>query len=675
MKFTIAFITSLVLLTVAAFFAPRFVPQDKAKIWAEKELSSALDTRAVIGSMHFYLLPYPGYKIERLELYSKVPAFSAEPFLKANKIEGTISIAALVNGIISMDVDVYGANVKCIFAKGASNLPGIFKPSENGRANPPSMPLPVPSGGLHVPNDVPVENLPPANEGNVSGSVMHALEGSAFASDGATMPHRSSFSLKIKSMHAYNASLDIITDGRKIFSASGMRIALGGISARAVEGGKDAFETRFRTAFSFNAANALIKLDAAGNLSYDASTTSLKLSGATAYIAGTKLDVNGEATFAGGVPRFSVKVLSESLPAQLIARILSMANIGQHALKGAMLLSAAAEGTTGNLSIILNADATNLSFSWRGGTKPAGVPLKVSADLAYKGETLLLKSANMGIADAALHLSGSLPYGGKKFRLKIHVDKAGDAAIRIILPKFGMLGAFAGMSGDAVVSSENNISIQGDFDLGNTEIAGIPAENIKLAFSADTGGLKFSSVKAKVCGGALSANGGVDMGETVKYSMEGIVKGMKVSCLGILKGMMTGSADVVFNAASEGADPVTVADALKLSGTVMISDGSWKADLFPNVLSGYTWKSVASLLDAEIDEGGVSSVSEKAGRTFSNFRASFSTDLNSASFEDAKWLTAVYRAHDFKGKIAGSGDNAGKVQGSICDAHIGRFEQ
>lgn len=111
MKAFLIVVFSFIALLILLFIVPFFLPASGIRTGIEKRINLFVDGKVSISSVHFRILPYPGFVAHDLLVISDHPEFKGRPVIKADALKGSFSPFAFMKGKMVTDLVVTGAEV------------------------------------------------------------------------------------------------------------------------------------------------------------------------------------------------------------------------------------------------------------------------------------------------------------------------------------------------------------------------------------------------------------------------------------------------------------------------------------------------------------------------------------------------------------------------------------
>jgi hypothetical protein len=673
--FFVAFIISLIII-------PYFVPTDAPRNFIQREVSQKLKAQVVIDDFRLRFFPSPGYTIKGFRLVSEDPPFQGLDIFVAERLEGTLSIGALLGRAVTTEVKAYGVRVDVRSDEGANNLAMLFGLRSDSTAAPAApvpadgtivlppregAPTPGPEGVQPPPPEVPADSIksmpaePEKNGGNSSSlDGLPVREANAAQESPSHGPR-----LSISSFYVMDGQVNIYKGNTATpFVLKNLELAASNISYEedpSAMGFQGVIGLDLRAGFAMfgsTASNASV----AGRIMYDGARQEFSARGLRAFLLGAQGSLDLVAGFGFSPVTFDLHIATPAMsPTMLLdaypARLKSI--ISEMGWQGQVSLDLTAKGNLETYGVDIVLDASSSSFRFMDVlSKGAGSELKCTAKLAVGKESISADSIGLAMGEKAMSLKGYLKKDDfLSYHLEAAADGLDDTTIKPLFPGFVLMDSFEDLKFDAAMDGAISpggppSQARGTISAKKAQVAGVIIDELDAAFSREGDNYIAPTVKGKFVGGAMSGNGTLTGGDAHEYKFDGVVDDVDIAMIASARGLARGNSSLVIHASTSGKDALSVSNNLQITGSVVSPSGS-----FPNVniakqaLSADTWKALEALGGAALDEVEKTKLSD-VNADFSSLNTAYEMTATGLKISGLMWSNPTYSAQGFTVKMA-----------------------
>ena len=657
----IVFASAAFLMLLAAVL-PLAVPTSAYRSWVEGEVSRYADARVSIDRFRFQLLPYPGYTITGLALVSKSAPFQGQPFLQADKVRGSISFLSLMAGRVVTAVSAGGVTLDYRKSGGVSNLGALLNLSEGLAGSPPafgasfegpapSSPSPalVPGAQIKTLQALPEEKAPapvappatpeegvkqtpqgpttePAGEKNSRLGLIreaHAQEAGEFPADEG--------SIEISSIDVSHGRINVWEDGAQIYSVDGLRLSAGrvlssgGLGANLRAAGKLAGLKSGAQAVSAD-------VGISGQLFVDPSRREVGARAMRVSVSGSQAVVDFSVNYGASPVSFDIHFATPDLSPRAAAPILAAAGMSFPeglTWDGPVAADLSFKGTSEAIDLVANIEAATARIGFADFfSKGAGLPLRASLSLFFTPTAIALRDGQLTIGQENFLVKGGLDRVGESIlRLSVSGANLDASVLKTFFPKMSFIDALEDLELsfdlEGAPYSPAPFGVRGKFKGKRASVAGFEIEEVEGALervgtvdvpSGAAVPFTVPTLRGRYAGGELSGNGSVSLGASTDLNFETVVSRADSSLIPALGGVIAGEASIVASLASTGSGSVELSQNAKLSGSILLSEGSWKEiRIGEQLFTPEIWKKFEEASGVVLDQAGKEKLRSLAG--------------------------------------------------------------
>ena len=609
---------------IAAAAWPFFIPTESYRGLVEQRIARHLDARVTMEGFRLRFIPYPGYTIRGLGLISAKPPFRGMRVLWAKKVSGSLSIGGLLRGQVVTTVKLSDVEVDYRTRDSESNIAPMLR---------------LGAGATPQSSDEP------------SSLVIQRLE----VLDGRLNLYFSDAQPEVVE------KIELVAENLFPSKGAGAEVRITG----AFQGGPG--------------------VSAAGRVFYDPSRWELTAQEVGANLAGSRFVTDISINFGVWPVSFNFHAASPALTREAIAplsRRLAGGLLEGLDWQGQMAADVTLMGTREAFWLKLQLDATPAGISaGQIFSKGAGLPLKLASSLYVQPKTIDIRQASIVLSDDTVNVTGQM-LRDETLATKILVsgDNLDTASLKPFFPRFWTFGSVEGLELNINLEGElrgaGPLGLSGSFKARRLVFAGIETLDVKGTVAKTKEGVSFTTVRGSLASGQFSGHGQVVPGKEDHYRFDVVVDRLDPAALELIAGMLEGKASLVVEAQGLGADPETLASALKLDGSFVLGSGTLAdAKIIGQLFNQETKEALEKQSGAAVDEARFAALADIDGK-IEELRASFELAENRLSISRVTWNHPQYQASlqahiEESGLVTGGGTIAlskEEARGLIRDA-------
>lgn len=724
-RFVLIAISAVALAMISMAVVPYFIPTETYRGWIEKRIAHGLKARISIGKFHLRFIPYPGYTIKDLNIVSTEQPFNGYSVFSAKRVEGSLSLIGLLSGRVETKIKAYNAKIDYRTSDGTSNLGQIIgwvpaanpvvMPTEGVPASRPSLPsdgvqaetppagLPPPADGAkpegipfrEIPvrpdgslaNEPPVPSPPPQDEGGgspgpTSLKLLDLIATDAFAGEAGVTPIQGGYELIVRSLDIVNGEIDIVPEQGETFIIDKVDLSARNIVRKTVPGagGRMMSADVHMNGAILNSASPNFSVN--GKFLYDGSRREITAKGIKLFLLGAQASADvtlNTGTYPSSFDlHFATSSLSPAILEPLYPRALKDF-LSTLVWRGSAAIDLSAKGTSDAYGAELILDITSSDMAYgKIFSKGAGLPFKITSSIFVQPEEVIIREMSASLGDDRLILKGDVK---RDEFLTSHINLSGDglddSLLKIFFPKFAVLDAFEGLGvsidADGPLIGEQPVQFKGNFKAARAKLSNTSIENFEGVLGREQSQLVFLSIKGTFAGGEVSGNGSITFGEKTEYRFDGVAEHSDVEKFDSLGGVLRGQSSVVIHAYTDGIDPLSITNNLKITGSLIVPTGQWtNAGTLKGVFSQDTWKAIETLAGVPLDVAQKTKI-VGASDDFSNLNSTFEMTGQSLAFGAMSWGNPMYSVEAMQGSLSlpqyAAGPSAGQAP-AVADAQI-----
>lgn len=589
MRALLIVVASILLMVFALLVGPYVVPISKFRGEIIDGISSFVQGDVYVGSFGFKILPYPKFTIKDLTIISRKSSFQGMPFIKADVVEGGLSPNALIHGKIIADVTV-------------RNLLFDFRVSGDGTKN----------------------------------TVIPFFENAEGGKKSAA---------KVRSLRVENGTFYYVK-GEKTRRLEGI-----GFETTGIEHGDNRTTASVRMTALFKG-EVPQSFDLSGVFSVNRTEKIFELKRFDLYFAGSRFNVEGMLQY-GIMPRqFDIHAATSSVDISSITPFVSSLSQGLPLglkVSGPMAMDFSLKGTKDNASFKVHADATKAAIgSGSIFAKKTNFPFKLFLSGVYQPAYITFDDTTVSFGSSSFKLSGSL-VKQQGYPVQIRLEPTSFNA-QDVVPSFPLFAIFEELSSPVAsleikgpILDETQRIVNGKFSSEKAVVFGQTVSGLNTDFTYSGGVFSFSAHNASMCGGTMSGNGQITMGEEPAYRFDIVVDNIDMSKVLGSYPVLKGTGSLIFRAQTMGSSDISLKDNLISEGTIVMPQG----ELTPfkmgrDLLTESVWKIIKSHVQQGLESGVVEELSAADGEV-SDMKISFGSREGVLTVEKMNWSAPRYK--------------------------------
>lgn len=684
---------------------PYFIPTETYRGWIEKRIAHGLKARISIGKFHLRFIPYPGYTIKDLNIVSTEQPFNGYSVFSAKRVEGSLSLIGLLSGRVETKIKAYNAKIDYRTSDGTSNLGQIIgwvpaanpvvMPTEGVPASRPSLPSdgvqaetpPAgrPDGGLA--NEPPVPSPPPQDEGGgspgpTSLKLLDLIATDAFAGEAGVTPIQGGYELIVRSLDIVNGEIDIVPEQGETFVINKVDLSAKDIVRKTVPGAGGQMMSADVHMNGAILGSASPNFSVNGKFLYDGSRREITAKGIKLFLLGAQASADVTLNTGTYPSSFDLHFATSSLSPAILEPLYPKGLkefLSTLVWRGSTAIDLSAKGTNDAYGAELILDITSSDMAYgKIFSKGAGLPFKITSSIFVQPEEVIIREMSASLGDDRLILKGDVK---RDEFLTSHINLSGDglddSLLKIFFPKFAVLDAFEGLGvsidADGPLIGEQPVQFKGNFKAARAKLSNTSIENFEGVLSREQSQIVFPSIKGTFAGGEVSGNGSITFGEKTEYRFDGVAEHSDVEKFDSLGGVLRGQSSVVIHAYTDGIDPLSITNNLKITGSLIVPTGQWtNIGTLKGVFSQDTWKAIETLAGVPLDVAQKTKI-VGASDDFSNLNSTFEMTGQSLAFGAISWGNPMYSVEAMQGSLSlpqyAAGPSAGQAP-AVADAQI-----
>lgn len=587
MRALLIVVASVLLMVFALLVGPYVVSTSKFKGEIISGVGSFVKGDVYVGSFSFKILPYPKFTIKDLTVISRESSFQGMPFIKADLVEGGLSPNALMHGKIIADVAVRNLLFDFrISGDGTKNtvIPFFESPAGEKRSGAKLRSLRVENGTFYY----------------VKGEETKRLEQIRLEATGIKHDNLTSAAIRMTAL--------LKGEVPQSFDLSGV--------------------------FSINREEKVFELKR-----FDL------------YFAGARFNLEGMLQYGVTPGLFDVHAATSSFDISSITPFVSALSSGLPLglkISGPMALDISLKGTKENTSFKIHADATKAEInSGSVFAKKTNFPFKFFLSGVYQPAYATVDDATISFGSSSFRLTGSV-FKQQGYPVQISIEPTSFAAGDVV-PSFPLFAIFEELSNPSAsleikgpILEETQRIISGKFSSEKAVVFGQAISNMNTDFTYSGGIFSFSAHNASMCGGTMSGNGQITMGEVPAYRFDIVADNIDMSKISGSYPILKGTGSLIFKAQTMGSDSISLKDNLISEGTIVVPQGEvapFKAGR--DVLTESVWNIIKAHVPQGLESGVIEELSA-AGGEIKDLKISFGSRDGIFTADKINWSAPKY---------------------------------